>query len=61
MRLCSRVNEGDHNVAGALGDFESLVEVREAAGVHQQPALLGVAHRAVVPEEVATAAFVVHH
>lgn len=57
---CSRVDEGDHDVAGALGDAQALVVVRKAARVHEQPAAPRVAHRAVVPQEPTTAALVVH-
>lgn len=58
--VVSWVHEGDHDVAGAVGDLEALVVVGQAARVHQQPAGAGVAHGAVVADEVAAAAGVVH-
>jgi hypothetical protein len=51
-----RVDEGDHDVAGATGHGQSLVVVRQPARVHEHPALLGVRYGAVVPDETAAAA-----
>ncbi|KPJ09312.1 hypothetical protein RR48_15453 [Papilio machaon] len=58
--LASWVHEGDHDVARAAGDGQTLVVVCEAAGVHEQPAQSGVAHRAVVAQEMAAPARVVY-
>ena len=44
------VDERDEDVASALGGGKPLVEVSEAAWVHQQVTLLQVRHRAVVPD-----------
>lgn len=54
-----RVDEGDHDVAGTFGDLQPLVVVREAAGVHQQPAAARVAHRTVVSDEATSTPLVV--
>jgi hypothetical protein len=46
-----RVDEGNHDVSGALGDAQPLVVVGEAARVHQHPALAGILNCAVVADE----------
>ena len=43
-----RIYEGDHNVTSTFGDFEALVEMRQAAGMHEHPPTLRGSHRAVV-------------
>lgn len=55
----SWVDEGDHDVSRSLGGVHALVEVGQAAGVHEHPALLRVLHGAVVAQEAAAAALVV--
>lgn len=45
------INEGDGDVAGALGGGESLVVVRESPGVHEGPALPWGSDGAVVAQE----------
>lgn len=45
------IDEGDRDVAGALGGGESLVVVRESSGVHEGPALPWGSDGAVVTQE----------
>lgn len=47
----SRIDERDHDVARALGHVQTLVEVRQTAGMHQDVALFRVGDSAVVPNE----------
>lgn len=56
----SGVHERDHDVAGALGDWQALVVVGQAARVHQSPAPFQVNHTAVVPQEVAATTFIIY-
>ena len=56
----SRVHERDHDVAGALGGGQALVEVRQPAGVHQHPARPRLQNLTVVAQEPAAAALP-HH
>lgn len=49
-----RIDEGDHNVANALGDLQTLVVVCQSAGVHERPAHSWTGHRAVVAHETAS-------
>lgn len=56
----SRIHEGDHNVTRASGHFQSLVIVRQSSWMHQHPAWLGVGDGAVVSDEPASTALVVH-
>lgn len=49
----SGVDEGHHDVAGALGGGQALVVVGEAAGMHEGPALPGRLHLTVVAQEPA--------
>ena len=50
------IDEGDHDVPGAVGGGQALVLVRQSAGVHQHPAQPGGGHRALVAGEVHPAA-----
>jgi len=56
---CSRVNEGNHDVASALENAESFVLMRQLARVHDQVTELGVADGAVVAREAAAPSLVV--
>ena len=47
-----RVDEGDHDVPGALGRLQPLVVVRQPPRVHQHPALPRPRHGAVIPLNV---------
>jgi hypothetical protein len=51
-----RVDEGNHDVSGALGDAQPLVVVGQTTRVHQHPALAGIPHRAVVADETTSSA-----
>lgn len=46
-----RVDEGNHDVSGALGDAQTLVVMGEAARVHQHPTLARILHGAVVADK----------
>ena len=50
------IDEGDHDVPGAVGGGQTLVLVRQPARVHQHPAQPGGGHRALVAGEVHPAA-----
>ena len=52
----SGVYEGHHDVSGPSGGGQTLVVVRQAAGVHEGPALPGRLHLTVVPQEPAASA-----
>ena len=45
------VNEGDHDVSGAIVDLETLVIMSQSSRVHHGPALLGIQNAAVVSNE----------
>lgn len=47
------VDEGHHDVSGSSGGGQALVVVRQAAGVHEGPALPGGLHLTVVAQEPA--------
>ncbi len=53
---CLRVDEGHHDVSSPSGGGQTLVVVRQAAGVHEGPALPGRLHVTVVPQEPAASA-----
>ena len=55
-----RIDEADHDVARSGRRLEAFVEVRQAARMHQHPALARVGHAAVVAQEATAAALHTH-